>query len=65
MKLVSLYKSSVKISSKNIDNIFTVNDLVKKNQHQSQCPLAFGKSKLKVLFFVPWDLSSNLIILTQ
>lgn len=51
MKLVSLYKSSMKISSKNIDHIFTVNDLVKKHKHKSQWPLAFGKSKLKFCFF--------------
>lgn len=48
MKLVSLYKGSVKINSKNIDNIFTVNDLVKNNQYQRQWALPFGKCKLKV-----------------
>lgn len=48
MKLVSLYKGSMKISPKNIDHIFTVDDLLKENQHQSQWPLAFGKSELKV-----------------
>lgn len=43
VKLVSLYTGSVKITSKNTDTIFSVNDLIKKteNKHQTQWSKAF------------------------
>lgn len=45
LKLVSLYTGSIKINSKNIEHIFTIDDLIEKtkNQHQSQWTIAFGK----------------------
>jgi len=44
VKLVSLYTGKVKVSSKNIDqNIFTVDDLIRKDDHQSQWSRNIGK----------------------
>lgn len=46
IKLVSLYTSEVKVSSKNVNhNIFTVDDLTSKDEidHQSQWSRAFGE----------------------
>lgn len=44
VKLVSLYTGKVKVSSKNIDhNIFTVNDLISKGDHQSHWSRIIGK----------------------
>lgn len=52
IKLVSLYTGSVKFNSKNLENIFTVDDLLdkSKNQHQSQWTMTIGKSVCNINF---------------
>jgi len=48
VKLVSLYTGKVKVSSKNVDqNIFTVDDLISKDDHQSQWSRVIGKLMCK------------------
>ncbi|KAL4150064.1 hypothetical protein QTP88_003905 [Uroleucon formosanum] len=54
IKLVSLYTSEVKVSSKNVNhNIFTVDDLTSKDEidHQSQWSRAFGQMNWRQVQF--------------
>lgn len=48
---MSLYTGSVKITSKNSENVYTINDLISQNKDQQESPwsLAFGKSIFKIL----------------
>ncbi|KAF0757208.1 Ribosomal biogenesis protein LAS1L [Aphis craccivora] len=52
VKLVSLYTGKVKVSSKNIDqNIFTVDDLIRKDDHQSQWSRNIGQMNWRQIPF--------------